>query len=89
MADRSARLLYIIGALFAIGFGVIGLLIKSWLFASIGIVCGLLIGLMGLWFDNTLKKPGGIHLLVRYIRPMLFVVLAIQVFIVMSKVFAQ
>ena len=89
MTDRSARLLYIIGALFAAGFAIIGLLIKSWLFAAMGITCGLLFCLMGTWFNTILKRPGGKYLLIRYIRPMLFVALAIQIFIIAGKVIAQ
>jgi len=82
---RVLRLMLIIATLVTVGFSVIGLLIKSWLFALMGICLGLIFGGSGLGLNYMFKKEHGAILIMKYLKPILLIVIGLQVLIAIAK----
>jgi hypothetical protein len=75
----------IIAALCAVGFCIIGFLIKSWLFALIGLGMGLILAGSGFGMNYIFKKEDGAILVMKYLKPVLFVLLGLQALMAIAK----
>ena len=79
---RTVRLLFIIGFLFAVGFSITGLLIEEWVFSIVGFFCGILFFGMGFGFNHVFQKKDYHIILLKYLRPVFYLFLTIQILIV-------
>ena len=80
---RVVRLLFIIGILFAFGFSVTGFIIKEWAFAFTGLLSGLLFLGMALGFNHLFQRKDSYLIFSKFLRPALYIFLAIQILLVL------
>jgi hypothetical protein len=82
---RTLRIMIIIGALFLLGFCFIGLLIKDWLFALIGLFCGSVMWGIGLGLNYAFKSEARTAKLFKLLTPVLYIVICLQILIAIGK----